>query len=85
MHQLMHKLDLTPGMSPKHIEDKRRIIPALLLEEFAQPSIRRHSDGYEDQETEIHGRRPAEPRRRMFSLLGEEEVGHARSVGAIVS
>jgi len=25
------------------------------MEEFAQPSIRRHSDGYEDQETEIHG------------------------------
>ena len=42
-------------MSPKHVENKQEDCLALLMEEFAQPSVRRHSDGYQDQETEIYG------------------------------
>jgi hypothetical protein len=42
-------------MSPKRIEIKKRTISALLLEEFARPSIRRQCDGHQNQETEICG------------------------------
>src|SRR6266496_6037445 len=46
---------LTPGMSPRPLKISKETIPALLLEEFARPSIRRHSDGHQNQETEIPG------------------------------
>lgn len=45
----------SPGMSSKRLKTFKRTTLALLLEEFARPSIRRHSDVHKDQETEIHG------------------------------